>query len=74
LIGVGLVSGVAQMLMTEGYRTGQASVVAPFEYGAIVYATIMGVVFWGEWPDAATLVGVAIIVGAGLYLWKDSSA
>ncbi len=74
LIGIGLVSGVAQMLMTEGYRTGQASMVAPFEYGAIVYATLIGAVFWGEWPDLATLTGIGIIVAAGLYLWKDNSA
>jgi drug/metabolite transporter (DMT)-like permease len=70
LVGIGIVSGLAQMLMTEGYRSGAASVVAPFEYGAIVYTTLMGIVIWGEWPDVYTLAGIAIIVGAGLYLWR----
>ncbi len=70
LAAVGVVSGLAQMLMTEGYRSGQASVVAPFEYGAILYTTLMGIVIWGEWPDGFTLAGIAIIVGAGLYLWR----
>lgn len=74
LVGVGVISGGAQMLMTEGYRSGQASVVAPFEYGAIVYATALGTLIWGEWPDLATVAGIAVIVGAGLYLWSDSSA
>lgn len=74
LVGVGLISGVAQMLMTEGYRSGQASLVAPFEYGAIVYATAMGVFLWGEWPDAASVLGIGVIVAAGLYLWWDSNA
>lgn len=71
LIGIGAVSGLAQMLMTEGYRSGQASVVGPFEYGAIVYTTVLGIGIWGEWPDLWTVAGIAIIVGAGLYLWRS---
>src|SRR5579872_3663222 len=39
----GLLSGMAQLLMTEGYRSGEPTLVAPFEYGAIVYATILGI-------------------------------
>ena len=46
------------------------TVVAPFEYGAIVYATILGIIFWGEYPDIWSLTGVLILVGAGLYIWR----
>lgn len=74
LAGVGVLSGLAQMLMTEGYRSGQSSVVAPFEYGAIIYSTAMGAVIWGEFPDAATWAGVLLVIGAGLYLWWDNTA
>lgn len=70
LVLAGIMSGVAQLLMTEGYRSGEATVVAPFEYGAIVYATILGMLFWGEYPDGWTLAGVLILVGAGLYIWR----
>ncbi|MBN8873145.1 MAG: DMT family transporter [Rhodospirillales bacterium] len=66
----GVLSGTAQLLMTEGYRAGEATLVAPFEYGAIVYTTLLGLVFWGEWPDRWSLLGVAILVGAGLYIWR----
>lgn len=69
LLAAGLLSGVAQLLMTEGYRGGEATLVAPFEYGAIVYATVLGILFWAEWPDAWSLVGIAILIGAGLYIW-----
>lgn len=69
LVAAGVLSGVAQLLMTEGYRSGETTLVAPFEYGAIVYATILGVVFWGEWPDGWSLLGVVILVGAGIYIW-----
>ena len=69
LTAVGLLSGVAQLLMTEGYRNGETTLLAPFEYGAILYATILGVALWGEWPDCWSLLGVAVLIGAGLYIW-----
>lgn len=70
MVAAGIMSGVAQLLMTEGYRSGETTLVAPFEYGAIVYATILGIAIWGEYPDLWTLLGIAILVGAGLYIWR----
>lgn len=70
MVAAGIMSGVAQLLMTEGYRSGDTTVVAPFEYGAIVYATILGMVLWGEYPDHWMLLGIVILVGAGLYIWR----
>jgi drug/metabolite transporter (DMT)-like permease len=69
LAATGLLSGVAQLLMTEGYRSSETTLVAPFEYGAILYATILGIALWGEWPDAWSLLGVAVLIGAGVYIW-----
>ena len=69
LIGAGLMSGFAQLLMTEGYRAAETTLVAPFEYGAIIYATVLGLAIWGEWPDAWSLTGVAILIASGLYIW-----
>ena len=65
LVSAGLFSGFAQLLMTEGYRGGETTLVAPFEYGAIIYATVLGIAIWGEWPDAWSLLGVAVLIGAG---------
>ena len=73
MVGAALVSTGAQLLMTEGYRTGEATVVAPFEYGAILYTTLLGLVLWGEIPDAWSWVGVAIIVASGLYVWRTET-
>lgn len=70
LVGVGLISAVAQLLMTQAYRTGESSLIAPFEYTAILYTTAMGMVFWGEYPDRWTWAGIAIIIAAGLYVWR----
>jgi len=70
LIGVGALSAIAQMLMTEGYRTGEAALVSPFEYGAIIYTTIFGLVIWHEVPDLWNAVGILVLVGSGLYVWS----
>jgi drug/metabolite transporter (DMT)-like permease len=69
LIAAGVMSGLAQLMMTAGYRSGETTLVAPFEYGAILYATALGILLWGEYPDGWSLLGVAILVGAGLYIW-----
>jgi drug/metabolite transporter (DMT)-like permease len=69
LISAGLTSGLAQLLMTEGYRTAETTLVAPFEYGAIIYATVLGIAIWGEWPDVWSLAGVAVLIASGLYIW-----
>jgi drug/metabolite transporter (DMT)-like permease len=74
LIAVGLVSALAQMLMTEGYRGGETTLVAPFEYGAIVHTTALGALIWGEWPDGWTFTGIGILVASGLYIWRREAA
>lgn len=69
LVGTGLVSGVAQLLMTEAYRVGEPTLVAPFEYAAILYTTLLGLLIWGEAPDGWDGLGIAILVASGLYIW-----
>ena len=70
MVMIGLITAAAQLLMTEGYRMADTTLVAPFEYGAIVYATALGAVLYGEYPDPTGLVGIAIVVTAGLYVWR----
>jgi drug/metabolite transporter (DMT)-like permease len=69
LVIAGLLSGLAQLLMTEGYRAAETTLVAPFEYGAIIYATVLGIAIWGEWPDIWSLAGIAVLIASGLYIW-----
>jgi len=70
LAGIGLVSAVAQLLMTEAYRRGETTLLAPFEYVGIVWTTLLGALAWAEWPDGWDLAGFAVLVGAGLYVWR----
>ena len=68
LVGLGLIASLQQYLFTVSYRFAEASLLAPFEYGLLVFAAIIGFVFWGEVPAATTWAGAAVIVGAGLYV------
>lgn len=48
-------------------RSGDIHFVAPFRYASLLWAIILGIVMFGEWPDALTVVGAGIIVATGLY-------
>lgn len=66
----GLMGGLAlagYILITLAFRFAPVSVVAPFEYTALVWATVLGVVVFGEFPTGGVWLGVAIIVAAGWY-------
>lgn len=53
--------------VTEALRRGEVAVVMPFRYSLIPYGVLSGIVVFGEWPDGTTLLGSAIVLGAGLY-------
>ena len=70
LIGFGLGCGLQQWLLTVSFRYAEASLLAPFEYLAMVFAAIVGFVFWGEIPVLTTWIGAAIIAASGLFIFK----
>lgn len=53
-------------------RAGELSLTAPFRYTGLVWALLAGWLVFGDWPDTLTLLGAAIVVGAGLFtLWRE---
>jgi drug/metabolite transporter (DMT)-like permease len=66
---VGLLGTGAQLCIIRSFSMTEASIVAPFAYLGIVFATGWGIVLYDEWPDRWTVVGALVIVGAGLYVW-----
>lgn len=48
-------------------RVGEVSFVAPFRYTSLLWATLLGLVVFGEWPDTLTFFGAGIIITAGLF-------
>ncbi len=68
LCGVGVASTIGQYLGVEAYRRAQPSLLAPFDYTALVWATMFGFFFWGEIPTWVVLGGSSILVASGLYI------
>ncbi|HWA51367.1 MAG TPA: DMT family transporter [Dongiaceae bacterium] len=65
---IGLMGGVGQILITIAFRCAPVSVVAPFDYMALVYGFILGFMFFSEVPDAYLIVGGLIVVMSGIYI------
>jgi S-adenosylmethionine uptake transporter len=66
--------GGASLFIIGGYlfsimvmRVGEVGVVAPFRYTGIVFALVVGLLFFGEWPNALALAGAGIVVATGVY-------
>jgi drug/metabolite transporter (DMT)-like permease len=72
LISIGLLGGIAHLILTESYRFAPASVIAPFDYTAIIFAFLLGYAVFGEVPTSMVVIGAVIVVAAGLFvLWRE---
>lgn len=67
IVGASAAFLAAQYWIIGAMRTGDIAVVAPFRYSVILWAIAAGFAMWGEVPDAATWIGIAIVTAAGLY-------
>ena len=65
----GGVSVSALLCVNRSLKLAPASVVVPYQYSMIVWAVLFGYVVFGDMPSIATLVGAAIIIAAGLYIF-----
>ncbi|MGY2049960.1 DMT family transporter [Methylobacterium sp. JK268] len=69
---IGILGGIGQILLTESYRHGDASLVAPFEYTTMLWSLLIGWFVFGQLPQAAVALGGAIVAGAGVYtVWRE---
>jgi S-adenosylmethionine uptake transporter len=69
LLGMGCVATVGHLLLTQAFRHAPAGLLAPFQYLEIVSATLLGYLLFDDLPDALTMLGIAVIVGSGLYVF-----
>lgn len=67
LIGMGIVSYIAQMLNITAYKYGEASVMASLDYVRLIYAVLFGWLLFGNLPDFWTWFGAMIIIAASIY-------
>lgn len=60
------------LLAVLAMRQGELSFVTPFRYTGLLWALVLGFVFFGDWPDALTLLGSAIVVATGIFtFWRE---
>lgn len=69
---IGLTGAAGQVFITEAFRLAPPSVIAPFEYTALVWGLGFDIVLWQLYPSSAMLIGAAVIIASGLYLvWQQ---
>ena len=66
---LGVIATGCHLLVTYAYRLASIGILAPFQYIEIIGASILGLAIFGEFPDAITWLGIAIIVASGLYVF-----
>lgn len=72
LVVIGILGGIGQILLTQSYRFGDASLIAPFEYTTMIWALLLGWFVFGDWPQAIVLAGAAIVITAGIFvIWRE---
>ncbi|KZX90855.1 MAG: DMT family transporter [Sulfitobacter sp.] len=72
LVLAGLIGGVAQILITSAYRFGSASMLAPYDYTSMLFAILLGYIFFAELPTMMMLAGAALVISAGaLVIWRE---
>jgi drug/metabolite transporter (DMT)-like permease len=63
---IGLLGGTGHILMINAARLAPANLIAPAQYSQIVFAVVLGGLFFAEIPDAIAFVGLGIVIAAGL--------
>jgi len=72
LVLAGLLGGVGQILLTSAYRFGAASMLAPYEYSSMIFAIIIGYVWFSDLPTVVMLCGAALVMaGNGIVIWRE---
>lgn len=69
----GLIAAVGLTLLTQAYRIGQNSLVAPFEFTFAFWGVLWGWLFWQTLPDNLGWLGIAIIMAAGIYVVRSEA-
>ena len=72
LVAIAITGSIGQFAVTEAFKRGQASLIAPFEYTALAWGLGLDWLLWQTLPKPITMLGAAIVVAGGLYLlWSE---
>jgi len=72
LVMCGVIGGLGQIFMTYSYRYAEPSLLAPFDYISMVWATLLGYFVFAEVPATLVFVGAGVVIAAGLFIaWRE---
>lgn len=66
--GVAFFGVIAQFAVTKAYTIASPSLIAPFEYTALIWSALLGYLLWNDIPDAYAISGAVLILGSGIYI------
>ncbi|MHC2484098.1 drug/metabolite transporter (DMT)-like permease [Rhizobium leguminosarum] len=66
---LGIVASCAHLLITRSLKLAPASLLAPLQYTLLLWAIVLGYLFFNDVPDMQIIIGAAIIVVAGLFIF-----
>ena len=68
-----MIGMIAYLAIVAATRGGNAGIISSFRYSRMIFALVIGYLMFTEIPDAATLIGAAIIIASGIYtLWRET--
>jgi drug/metabolite transporter (DMT)-like permease len=65
---LGIFGGTGHFLLISAFRHAPATLLSPFLYAQLIWATLLGWLLFDHWPDGMTLLGMAIITGSSVSL------
>ncbi len=72
VIVLGVISGYGHLLVVKAFQAAPVSLLAPFHYFEIITGTALGFLVFGDFPTPSKWLGIAIIVGSGLFMiWRE---
>ena len=72
LLGVGIFGAIGQLAITQSLRFAPISTIMPMDYSALIWASIIGIIVFNQWPSLSIFLGAPIIIGSGLFIaWRE---
>lgn len=65
---IGIMGTVGQFCLNQAFRYGQVSMLAPLDYTGLIWAILLGIVVWDDYPTQMMLIGSAIVIACCLYV------
>jgi drug/metabolite transporter (DMT)-like permease len=67
-LGQAVLGTLGMTLISQAFRLAPAAIVAPFDYTALIWASVLGWLLWEEIPTVWTYAGAAVIIASGIYI------